>query len=200
MPQCPECNQPNEPNFKFCGACGTALGLPPEGTWRECPRCKVQNESYLKFCGECGAPLPVAESSSEQVDDRVGAPSYRLFDNISVFIATFFGGPLAGAILMARNYSRFGDQAAVVRTVFAGVVATGLLLAIGNLVPSGLQLPLAVSALAAITGIARALQGAAVEKHVRLGGRIASRWLAFGIGVGVGAALLLGIYAVANAG
>src|SRR5258708_7784852 len=152
MTRCPRCNESNEPAFKFCGACGTELA-PPRAEVTGCPHCGARNESDMKFCGECGASLalPLAEVVTE---GPVEAPSFRLFDNISVFIATFFGGPVAGAILIARNYSLLGEGATGAVAVVAGILGMGLLMWIGTLIPQTLQLPIAIAGVAATAGIA----------------------------------------------
>ena len=47
---CPVCGTQNEPGRKFCGECGTRLGI-------TCPDCGTINPPTAKFCGECGASL-----------------------------------------------------------------------------------------------------------------------------------------------
>jgi formylglycine-generating enzyme required for sulfatase activity len=126
------------------------------------------------------------------------APAYSLYDRDAIAVATFFGGPLAGAILMALNYRRLGSKSAAPIAIAIGVSATGLLLVIGFNLPAGgltalsalpLVLPFAARA------IAKACQGIAVAEHVSRGGPIASRWPAFGVGIAVLALLALGLYA-----
>jgi hypothetical protein len=48
--QCRNCTFDNLAGMKFCGKCGTALGLP-------CPRCFFDNPAGFDFCGQCAATL-----------------------------------------------------------------------------------------------------------------------------------------------
>ncbi|MGE5496247.1 MAG: zinc ribbon domain-containing protein [Burkholderiales bacterium] len=50
---CPNCGMENEPGVKFCGECGTKLGVAAA----YCPSCGSENAPGTKFCGECGAKL-----------------------------------------------------------------------------------------------------------------------------------------------
>ncbi len=49
--KCPQCQFENPAAMKFCGQCGSKLGLPA------CPGCGKENPPGFKFCGECGTPL-----------------------------------------------------------------------------------------------------------------------------------------------
>jgi hypothetical protein len=124
------------------------------------------------------------------------ASGYSLFDHRAVGLATFFGTPLAGSILMGLNYRRLGKTAAAVGIIALGAGLTGLLLLIGYALPSGVGTIIPIGVMFGMMYGAKALQGASVEQHVRLGGKLASKWLAFGIGVAVLVPLMLAIFAV----
>ena len=49
--RCPRCSADNSADMKYCGRCGTALGI-------ACPSCGASNPSEHKFCGQCGVALP----------------------------------------------------------------------------------------------------------------------------------------------
>jgi uncharacterized membrane protein len=51
-------------------------------------------------------------------------PEYRLFDSGTVGLAAFICSPLAGAILIAVNYSRLGKAGKAVLAVTLGLIAT----------------------------------------------------------------------------
>jgi hypothetical protein len=111
------------------------------------------------------------------------APAYPLFDDRSVWIATFCGSPVAGAILAAINYRRLGKPAAGTAMVAGGVLLTALLVLLGFAVPAdSLRFAPIVVVVAVAYGI-KALQGGEVTRHVSLGGKLASRWTAFGIAI-----------------
>ena len=48
--RCINCRFENPAGMKFCGQCGTGLGL-------ICPNCAFENPANFKFCGNCGASL-----------------------------------------------------------------------------------------------------------------------------------------------
>jgi len=106
-----------------------------------------------------------------------------LYDYRAVGVATFFGSPMAGSLLMALNYRRLGRPTAATVAVVAGVVVTALivLLAFGDDATWVRAVPIALFLGTMYT--AKALQEAAVQQHVMRGGQLASRWGAFGIGL-----------------
>ena len=86
------------------------------------------------------APLPSPAAP-------VSPPAYTLFDSTAVGLATFFGTPVAGTILMAINYRRLGKAGQAVAAVVIGAVVTGLALLLGNLMPQAARLSASLSAL-----------------------------------------------------
>ena len=55
---CQSCGFDNSKDARFCGMCGSSLGL-------HCPRCGKENPSGYKFCGHCGAPIGEEGERSE---------------------------------------------------------------------------------------------------------------------------------------
>jgi hypothetical protein len=140
--------------------------------------------------------LPVAAGSVEGP-----APSYRLFDSGAVGLATFFGTPFAGTVLMAVNYRRLGNAGKALLTALLGLAASAILVVIGWNSTSGSGVVGLVFFLATWQA-ARAVQGKAVEAHESRGGQLASKWLACGLGIAILIALFgvvfLVIYAIEN--
>jgi hypothetical protein len=126
---------------------------------------------------------------------QAAPPAYRLYDAGGVGLATFFGSPLAGAILIAANYSRLGKSNNGVLAVALGAIATALLVCVGFSQSSGASI-LGIVCFVATMQIARWLQGAAVAEHVAHGGALESKWKAFWIGVVTLAVLFAAIVAV----
>ncbi|HTP89607.1 MAG TPA: hypothetical protein VMJ34_21815 [Bryobacteraceae bacterium] len=116
------------------------------------------------------------------------APSKPLFDYWAVALATFFGSPLAGGIVMAINYRRLGRNVAALSAALAGTALTAVVLLLAFADSSDWMKGLPIGLLFAVLYTAKWLQGPAVEQHVQYGGRLGSRWAAFGIGM---AALVL---------
>jgi len=131
--------------------------------------------------------LPAAdETQPEQT------PSYTLFDANAVALATFFGSPVAGASLMALNDRRLGHARRAVITLVLAVAATALVILLGWNIPQGFSVPIAIGLVIGMQRTAVSVQGAAVEDHLQRGGRLGSKWPAFGMGM----AFLVGIFAV----
>jgi sec-independent protein translocase protein TatA len=53
---CASCGAPNAADFKFCTACGSAIGSPlPAGA--VCASCRASNAADSKFCTTCGSAI-----------------------------------------------------------------------------------------------------------------------------------------------
>ncbi len=131
---------------------------------------------------------PYSSSLPEGEPEQVSPPpipAYTLFDSGSVTLATFFGSPIAGTILMAVNYRRLGKEINAAVAFLTGLAVTILAILCGNLIPPSASGALAIGLLVAMRSSAQALQGPAVQQHVSQGGKLGSRWAAFGIGVAV---------------
>jgi hypothetical protein len=135
--------------------------------------------------------MPYPQSSLESTP-----PSYRLFDPAAVGLATFFGSPIAGTILMAVNYSRLGKAGKGVLALLVGVLCTAVLIAIGWNKPLGSG-SLGVVLFIVVWQVAKATQGNDVNAHVARGGGLASKWLAFGIGIATLVFVVAAIFAIA---
>lgn len=125
------------------------------------------------------APTPCADQ-----DESVAPPAYKLYNDGAVGLATFFGSPLAGSIVLAINYKRLGKSAAAWKAVLLGTLGTALLVGIGIAIDnSAVGSGIGIGVLVGMMGLARSVQGPVVAEHVSRGGRLASGWGATGIGV-----------------
>jgi hypothetical protein len=122
--------------------------------------------------------------------------SCRLYDPGAVALATLFGSPIAGTILMAINYKRLGQGSSAVGAVASGVVGTALAIWIASLLPQGIGSGMAFGLLFITMNAAKTFQGKAIEDHKRRGGKLASLWGAFFIGLGVAAVIVLAVIAI----
>jgi hypothetical protein len=118
------------------------------------------------------------ELSSERTPAAAALPPppYLLYDYRAVGLASFLGTPLGGSVLLAMNYRRLGNRAAVAGVLAVGIIVTGILLLLGfsGIANTGVQ---AIGLLAFIGMMqgAKAIQGFDVQEHIRLGGRLASK-------------------------
>jgi hypothetical protein len=125
----------------------------------------------------------IPQGAFPQAQAMAPAPPYSLFDANSVALATFFGWPIAGAMLMLVNDARLGRTGRGMLMLLAAIVVTSLaILAVWN-IPHGGGSIFVILLLMAMAFIARKAQGAAVEEHVRRGGKLGSKWAAFGLGM-----------------
>ena len=118
---------------------------------------------------------------------RVGAfsaaPEYRLFSPRTVAIATLVGTPAAGAALMAVNYVRLGRVGRGVAALMVGLAVTAVAVWIGMVSVRVADWLMAVALVVGMRLTAEGLQGKALERHLREGGRREAVGLALGIGV-----------------
>ncbi len=144
-------------------------------------------------------PYASPAALDEFVDPSVesaGQP-YKLYSAGHVAWATFLGSPIAGCLLMAFNYWRLGKARLGQLIIACGVVATCCLLAVGFVLPE--RFPDSIFAAAftfGMYGIAKSLQGEAVERHLESGGQTASAWRATGVGFMGGIAVGVFLFAV----
>ena len=118
--------------------------------------------------------------------------NYPLFDSNAVGIATFFGSPVIGSLLMAWNYRQMGKTGKAVLTfVLATAVTALVVLATWNLKPGATGV-LGLVLFIGMQQIAKLVQGPAVSAHVQAGGRLGSKWTAFWLGI----AFLVVVFAV----
>ncbi len=133
---------------------------------------------------------------ASSLDDR---RTIKLYSPDGVGIAAFIGSLPAGAILLASNYRKLRDPAAARKTLWYGLLGTVGLLLFAILVRQwsthwtnvGLEVGITVS----MYHLAKQLQGAAYEEHIRHGGLRASNWRAAGIGVVSLLGLLMTLFA-----
>jgi len=123
--------------------------------------------------------------------DGAVAAKGRLYSPDGVGIATFFGMPLAGGILLALNYRTLERPGAAWAVFFGAVCTTALLFAIVYAAPETARFALALPFGA--YAVAKALQGKELEEHRNAGGSVASNWIAAGVGM-VPAGLFVWLY------
>jgi hypothetical protein len=99
-------------------------------------------------------------------------------------LATFLGGPVGGAIIIAQNYKQFGSPQSAKRAIVVGVLATCALVPIVLILPESTPnavLPIGYSI--AYRFIAEHLQGAELKSRIEAGAERQSWWRSLGISV-----------------
>jgi hypothetical protein len=116
-------------------------------------------------------------------------PAYRLYDVAAVAIAAFFGGPLAGTVLMASNYRKLGQgNNGVLALILGAAASVGL---VYMALKTTANPAIASVVLMVCTGLAaKQLQGEAIKTHVAWGGQLYSKLRA--VGIAIATSLVLG--------
>lgn len=125
-----------------------------------------------------------AGDSAEAPPGMTVVPTYRLYSPGQISGATFLGTPFAGIWLLAANYRRLREPAKARNTLIVGVLATLAFLAMAFKIgqSTGGRAPwLAIISVAAMSAIAKALQGEAFTSHTARGGKMASTWRSLGV-------------------
>ena len=126
---------------------------------------------------------------------RGNPSSLRLFSPLGVAVAAALGSFIAGVALVWYNYRVLGYPKLAWRTAIAGGIFYAMVMVAAAMAPNtpivGVAVLIGQSLVAAAA--TRALQGSAIEWHVAHGGAMHGTGMAglVGLGVGIGAALLL---------
>jgi choline-glycine betaine transporter len=121
-------------------------------------------------------------------------PTYKLNREWAIFLATFLGGPLAGAFLMAENFKNLSQPERVKWTWGIGISVCILLICIGY-IPALDRIPTpfySVLSVALAQQFVRRYQGPAIRQHVEDGGNLYPMGRAIVAGL-VGIAVVVGI-------
>jgi hypothetical protein len=107
-----------------------------------------------------------------------------------VLLAALLGGPLAGCLVLRRNYTAFGRPGAARKAWIWGLVATLAMIPIIYFIPESfphMAIPAAYTM--ALYYFAKTDQRPAYEQSLQHGGARASVWITIGIGVACMAAI-----------
>ncbi len=143
-------------------------------------------------------PLAFLKTPPTNSPSEAGRPSYRLHSALSVGWASALGSITAGGTILAINYWRLRRRWAAIGVFVSSVAAAiGLGMMLGVIAEAAESEPPPVTgAEGSVRGwmivvvalcmgtFAELLQGKAIRTHQRSGGKMASGWVAFGIGAG----------------
>jgi len=141
------------------------------------------------------------QAPAAPVLDLPGSASknFKLFKISGIALATFLGSPIAGGILLAKNFSRLGKPRQAKMALIYSSLAAFVLLAIAFLIPDRWHVPnypFLLVQLLTMQQVAKNYQEADIREHEAQAGAMASNWLAAGIGLLTFLALMLAIFAV----
>jgi tetratricopeptide (TPR) repeat protein len=127
-------------------------------------------------------------------------PSYRLFSTLSVGVATFFGSPAAGGLILAINYWRLGQwfpAAAIFAAALATTAGLAAMCAAFTMASDTVQMAETLAFVGAFcvagtaSAVAEMLQGRAIRRHEMFAGKAASPGIALSIGLAFAAVVCL---------
>ena len=125
-------------------------------------------------------------------------PDYKLYNDRSIYVGTFLGGPLVAGYLAAENYKKLGQPTKVKNAWIIALIATLAILGAIFFIP-GLEkipnylIPLIYTAIAQF--LIQKFQGNAIKAHIAQGGQIYSTWRAVWIGL-IGLLVLVALISV----
>jgi uncharacterized membrane protein len=120
----------------------------------------------------------------------------RIYTRGRIILGTFFGGPLAGGYLIARNYLAFGEEENVKRTHRLTILGTILFYCLIIIVPHNQYVPKVLMpsvAIFLIYWLVGRLQHDKIEMYRQNHRQIHTVWWTVSIGIAGGAITLLGL-------
>lgn len=156
---------PTKPDTGFVTA-------PPPAGWYVLPGSTVQR--WWDGTGWVNTPGP----------ETRGPGIYRPQSPASVCLATLLGTPVAGGIVLALNYWKWGQKVAALAAAGAGLIGSLIVFWLAWIAPA--NVPAAVVWMPAVLGsyfLAKWLQGRRIDAHRAVDGQQATLWVGAGIGV-----------------
>jgi hypothetical protein len=123
-------------------------------------------------------------------------PEKKIYSASSIVAATFFGGPLAGAFMIAANYRVFNEFARARRTWIFTAIGTVILFILFYIAPYPNQIPpILIPLLCTVIAqnIVRSYQGYMIRDWVSRGGAFYNGWRALVVVI-AGAAITFLLY------
>ena len=112
-------------------------------------------------------------------DILIAPPGYKLYKDVAIRLATFFGGPLAAGYLAAENFKQLGQHELVGKTWIISIAASVVIFGGIFLLPDTQRIPPYVIPFAyswIAYGIVHKYQGEAIKVHNEKGGFFYSNW------------------------
>jgi hypothetical protein len=113
-----------------------------------------------------------------------GTTGRRLFTTGQITTATLIGAPIAGCILLYRNYRALGEVNEARKALMWGAVSTLLILWLSTLLPQRFpNSALPIGYCFAMMQLTKRLQGSTISAHVAAGGLKGSWCVTIGVGL-----------------
>jgi hypothetical protein len=129
-------------------------------------------------------------------ENLLTAPAnYKLYNERSIVLGSFLGGPLVSTYLIAENFRNLGHINKIRMTWLIGSVVTVVLLVFAFIIPNYIKIPnVVIPAIYTLIAqrIAKHYQGNDIKTHLEAGGQAYSIWRTVLIGL-IGLVILLAI-------
>lgn len=163
------------------------------------------SNQFQHFCSELSrwSQVPLNNSifkSEVPVRTESGPIDYTLYKISGIGVASLFGGPIAGGMLMARNFKQLGKEKEARAAGALSILATLMVVIVGYFIPEEWNISntsIAIPLVFATVLIAQHLQQNDINAHLHSGGEFSSNWKAFGFSLLVWLALFGLILSVA---
>lgn len=111
--------------------------------------------------------------------------SRKIFALEQIGVASLLGGPIAGCLLVAKNYRVLGQGRLAWQPVVGGIVGTIVLMILAFVLPEKFpNMGLPIGSFMGTYYYAKQQQGEAIGNHLRAGGRKGSWWIPVGVSLG----------------
>lgn len=110
-------------------------------------------------------------------------PGLALFSPVQVGAATFLGNAMAGGALLAINYVRLSKKKQAVIAFSSCVAVAAVMLGLGLVLPHSISNGMYIGQAVGFQVAAKALQEADYKSNLEQGGKRASNWAMFGVGM-----------------
>ena len=121
------------------------------------------------------------------LDDHLATvPKGKLYRDSSLWIATFFGGPLAAGYVIAENFKDLGETSKARNTWIFTIPITILVFIAAFNIPKTVYFPNQIIPIISVVVshlILTNLQGKQINRHINLGGELYSGWRALLVGI-----------------
>lgn len=159
-----------------------------------------QNKIAQQGIKACVVELEIQNKPEEETDDKkaeipkpINIPQYKVFDNTSIWLGSYIGGPFIAGYMIAKNFKAFKDTKRENTTWIITILFLIFFFIVIFSIPEDSKIPnyiIPITYTAVASYLMQLLQGKSLAKHLSSGGQIHSKWRSVGIGL-VGAIVTL---------
>jgi eukaryotic-like serine/threonine-protein kinase len=156
-----------------------------------------QNKVAQQGIKACMTELDKQNKQEEETDDKkvetpkpkptpTNTPQYKVFDNTSIWLGSYIGGPFIAGYMIAKNFKAFKDTQRENTTWIITILFLIFFFIVIFSIPEDSKIPnyiIPITYTAVASYLMQLFQGQSLAKHLSAGGQIHSRWRSAGIGL-----------------